>query len=236
MFDILDIPQTILYCGLIIACYQLAVIAQKKTLKVWLNPTLISIVVIISALNIMEIPYQDFYQYSQLLHWLLEPAIVALGFPLYQQIKAIKHELKIIIPLLTLAISAVIIVSILCSIYFIERNDIAVSLALKSITTPVGLALTKQLNGVESITAIAIIIAGLTGAIWGIKWLNLLGLKNAKAQGLAVGCASHVLGTATISHLGYQHAAYSALSLILSAIITAIISPVLIPFLFDITT
>jgi putative effector of murein hydrolase len=99
---------------------------------------------------------------------------------------------------------------------------------LKSVTTPIGIALTEQLNGNNSITAFAIILAGLFGALLGPPWLSFINVTSPKAQGLAIGAASHALGTATISRVSYEHAAYSSLALIFSAVVTAIFSPMII--------
>ena len=107
------------------------------------------------------------------------------------------------------------------------------SLSLKSVTTPIGLALTEQLKGVAAITAVGIIVAGVAGAVLGPKLLNALGISDSKSQGLAIGCASHALGTATITSISYQHGAFASLALILSALLTAIFSPVLTPIIFS---
>lgn len=229
MFETLII--SLITCFAINVTYQLGVMAQNKVDRVWCNPMLIALLIIIPVLHHTNIPFSTFEKHSQYISWLLEPAIVALGYPLYLQIKNIKNDIHFIFFILTFGVITVLTVSLLFSVYLLERNDIAVSLALKSITTPIGLALTERLQGVSSITAIAIIIAGLTGALIGPTWLNLIHVNSPKAQGLAIGAASHVLGTTVISKISYQHGAYGSLALIISAIITAIIAPVIIPYL-----
>lgn len=189
---------------------------------------LLSILLLIALSALFNINFQQYHQSTSILSNLLEPAVVALGFPLYQHLNSMKSQWKLIVCLLTISIATIISVTYICTMLVIDLPSIAVSLSLKSITTPVGIALTEQLNGNIAITAFAIILAGLFGAIFGIKWLTFINVTSPKAQGLAIGAASHVLGTATISQLSYQHAAYSSLALIVSATITAIISPVLI--------
>lgn len=229
----LTVLTFIIFCLSTILIYQSWTICQKKYELIWLNPMLFSIIIIIPILLYLDISFVEYYENTQVFSYLLEPAIVVLGLPLYTQLKTIKHEL---VPILTILISSIVVVifaSILLSKLAVENSEVAVSLALKSITTPIGLALTTQLNGIESITAIAIIIAGLTGGLYGIKWLSFLKINCPKAQGLAIGCGSHALGTVCVSNISYQHTAYSALALILSAIITAILSPFLIPLLIN---
>jgi len=222
---------TAFYCLVTIFIYQFFALIQKKSNKVWLNPMLLSVLALVVILLIFKINYQAYQQSTIALSALLEPAVVALGFPLYQQLHTIKKHWQKILTLLSIAAVLVISISYTITILTIKLPSIAVSLSLKSITTPIGIALTEQLNGNSAITAFAIIIAGLTGAIFGIKWLTLLKVTSPKAQGLAIGTASHALGTATISQLSYQHAAYSSLALIVSATVTAIFSPSLIIYL-----
>lgn len=227
---LINFINAVLICSAVILCYQSAVYLQKKTTWIWLNPMLLSVFVIIPFLNYWQIPYTTFELYSRYLTWLLEPAIVVLGYPLYLQIKNIKKDIKYIILLLSLVISFILPLSFFATMLFIAKSDIAISLALKSITTPIGLALTEDLSGVPSLTAIAIIIAGLTGAVLGPMWLNTIKVTSPKAQGLAIGCASHVLGTTVISKISFQHGAYGSLALIISAVLTALIAPYLLPY------
>ena len=221
------------YCLAVILIFQFGCYLQRQTKQVWLNPFITSLIIIVPILNHYQISFTTFEQNTQWLSWLIEPAIVALGLPLYQHLSTIKKEFKQIVIILIIAITLVLVISTTVSMLIVGQSDISVSLALKSITTPIGLALTEKLNGVNSITAIAIIIAGMTGAIWGIKTLNLFQVTCPKAQGLAIGCGSHALGTSTISSLSYQHSAYSSLSLVLCAILTSFIAPIIIPFILN---
>lgn len=222
---------TTILTAFLIAAYQLAVTVQNRTNSVLLNPMLLAMFMVIPVLFLLNISIEQFKTHTQFLNALLEPAIVALGLPLYQQIQSIKRNISKILLILTASISVIVTLSFLLSRVFIERTDIAISLALKSITTPIGIELTNKLNGIDSLTTVMITIAGLTGAIVGHKWLNFLNIRSPNAQGLAIGCASHALGTSAISRISYQHAAFGSLAIVLSAIITAILAPWLIPLL-----
>jgi len=222
---------SILLILMTLVTYQLLSYLQQKLQIIWLNPMLLSIVVIIPFLLHFNLSFEYYFQSTHLLNDLLEPAVVALGFPLYQHLSSIKHQWKILGLLLALGVILVIVISFILTMVFIALPEIAVSLSLKSITTPIGITLTQQLNGDSSITAFAIILAGLFGAILGPTWLNFINVKSAKAQGLAIGAASHALGTATISKISYEHGAYGSLALIVSAVITALVSPYLISLL-----
>mgnify|MGYP000651315646 FL=1 len=214
-----------------LALYQAFAWLQKRSGQIWLNPMLLSIFVIIPCLLAADMPFEQFYRATEPLSMLLEPAVVALGFPLYQQLGQIARQWKVIFSLLILGALLVITISFCMTMLMLNYPQIAVSLSLKSITTPIGLALTRELAGDASVTAFAIILAGLFGALLGPPWLKALNVRTAKAQGLAIGAASHALGTATISKVSYEHGAYGSLALIISAIVTALISPALIGYL-----
>jgi len=227
----LSLMPSILLMLTTIVLYQFFALIQKKSQLICFNPMLVSIAAIIPLLLYFELPFKQYFHSTMFLNDLLEPAIVALGFPLYQHLSSIKHQWKALGLILGLAVILVIVISFTLTTLFIAIPKIAVSLSLKSITTPIGLALSQQLNGDNAITAFAIILAGLFGAIIGPSWLNFINVKSAKAQGLAIGAASHVLGTATISKISYEHGAYGSLALIICALITSLVSPLLIDIL-----
>jgi predicted murein hydrolase (TIGR00659 family) len=214
-----------------IATYQISASLQQKWQSIWLNPMLITITLLVPTLVLSDINYTTYSELTHLLNLMLEPAIVALGYPLYQQLKQIRFHWREIVATLVIGIITVICVSFIMATIVIKAPTIAIALSLKSVTTPIGITLTDQLSGDSSITTFAILLAGLFGGLLGPSWLNLIGVSSAKAQGLAVGSASHAIGTAIMVRVSAEHGAYSSLSLILSALLTALISPWLIPIL-----
>ena len=229
-----EIPNLLISLALTLltlVIYQSAAFFQQKWQFIWLNPMLVSICFLVPFLSLNEINYHEYTQAINILTIMLEPAIVALGFPLYLQLRQIKFHYKQILCILSLGIIIVISVSLVLAMVLITIPKIAIALSLKSVTTPIGITLTEQLAGDSSITAFSIMIAGLFGALLGPKWLIFIGVKSAKAQGLAIGTASHVIGTAVLAKISNEHAAYSSVALIFSALLTALISPWLIPSL-----
>lgn len=214
--------------------YQISVWLQNKWQTIWLNPLLMTIVCIVPILVYNQIDYQSYRQATNLFHLLLEPATVALGFPLYQQINTIKFHWKHIVLLLALGVVIALTLSFIISILLISQPEIAIALSLKSVTTPVGIVLTEQLSGDSSITPFAIMIAGFSGAILGPSWLKLINVHSKIATGLSIGAASHVIGNIMLARKDPSIAAYSSLALILSAVLTGFIAPLLIPLLLRI--
>ncbi len=218
---------------LTLVIYQAAAFLQQRWQSIWLNPMLVTISIFIPFLLLNNISYHEYTQAINILSSMLEPAIVALGFPLYLQFRQIKFHYQQILSILALGVIIVISISLVLAMILIATPKIAIALSLKSVTTPIGIALTEQLAGDSSITAFSIMIAGLFGGLVGPKWLMFIGVKSAKAQGLAIGAASHVVGTAVLAKVSSEHAAYSSVSLIFSALLTALISPWLIPALLS---
>ena len=214
-----------------IVLFQFIAVFQRKLNAIWLQPMLFSILAIIAILLWQDISFDNYFSNAWLLNALLEPAVVALGFPLYQHLETITQQWKSIILVLSIGALIAIVSSFIITMLIIGDYTIAVALSLKSITTPIAIAIAGQLDGNTAITAFAIILAGFFGALIGPRWLTYINVRSAKAQGLAIGAASHAIGTATVSNISYEHAAYSSLALIVSAVITAITSPFLINFL-----
>jgi predicted murein hydrolase (TIGR00659 family) len=207
---------------------------QQKYHLIWLNPILVSIFLVSPILIIYQIDYTEYFAATQWLNSLIELAVVALGYPLYKQVNQIKQQWKIIFLILSLGAVVAITTSLFLTLAIISLPEIAISLSLKSITTPIGIALTEQLGGNSSITAIAIIIAGLLGATLGHSWLKVIKIQSPLAQGLAIGAASHVIGSAAMTKISNIHTAYSSIALITSALLTSLISPWSIPTLLKI--
>jgi predicted murein hydrolase (TIGR00659 family) len=226
---------TLIYAALSIIAtigfYQATALLQRKFTAIWLQPMLITILATIAILSWQEISFEDYFESSWALNALLEPAVVALGFPLYQHLEAIKRQWKSIVLVLFFGALIAITSSFLITMLLVGDYAIAVALSLKSVTTPIAIAIAEQLDGNVAITAFASILAGFFGAIVGPRWLNFLNVISPKAQGLAIGTASHAIGTSVVSSISYEHSAFSSLALIVSAVITAITSPFIIPFL-----
>lgn len=223
-----SILATLFFTLVTLVIYQACAKLQQKCNAIWLNPMVLAIVVLVPLLLFNQTEFDYYYQHTVLLHGLLEPAVVALGFPLYQQLSTIRYHWRLFAAVLSIGALSAVVVSFIITMLTINLPAISVSLAYKAVTTPIGISLTLAADGNPAVTAFAIILAGLFGALWGRTWLVKIGVTSAKAQGLAIGAASHALGTATISKISYEHGAYGSLALIVSAVITAIIGPALV--------
>ncbi|WP_427983618.1 LrgB family protein [Agarivorans sp.] len=219
------------YLPLTIGLFVAARALQQRLAISWLNPVLITLVILVAALLSLDISFSDYNQYSGWLTQLLEPAVVALGVPLYKQLNDIKRELPQIMVIILLSALIAIISTVVVALAVGASSTIAASLAPKSVTTPIAVLISDQVSGEAALTAIAVLFTGLVGAVIGSPVLKLCGVHSSKAQGIAMGTACHALGTARIAEEGHQQGAYGALALVLSATFSAMLCPILVPLL-----
>ncbi|WP_166372773.1 LrgB family protein [Psychromonas sp. SA13A] len=226
MFIYVAAPLTLLFFFAFKKLYQV-----KPTAL--LNPVLVTIFSLIATLLIFDIPFSEYKQGTSIITALLEPAIVALAVPLYLQLKLIKARLKFILISCLLAV----FVAFFCAFYIMPLlgADLvtAASFAGQSVTTPIAMEISEHLNGIVSLTAAMVIFAGIIGASIGLPFLKLCKIKHPQAVGVAIGCASHAIGTSKALEEGEEVGAFSSIALIVCAILSALIMPVLYHWLIE---
>ncbi len=200
-----------------------------------LNPLLISIAMLVPLLLLIDIPYQRYLQGSLLINNLLQPAVVALAYPLYEQMHQIRAHWKSIIAVCFIGSLSGIISGTAIALWMGATKQIAATVLPKSATTPIAIAVSTDLGGIPALSAICVMMAGLLGAIFGHQILDLLKIKNKLARGLAIGNDSHALGTARCAELDHQEGAFSSLALVLCGLIASLLAPLLFPFLIKLS-
>ncbi|MDU7536208.1 MAG: LrgB family protein [Peptostreptococcaceae bacterium] len=216
---------------LTILFFNIGIYIQKKTNKPIFNPLLIAILGIILFLSITKIPYESYKLGGDRINFFLGPVTIVLAVPLYKQFDLFKKYLLEIL----IGISCGVVVSFI-SIKLIGHFtnadvDIINSLIPKSITTPMGISLTKTLNGVEAITVVSIILTGILGAIISPIVFKIGKINNPVAKGISLGTSAHALGTTKALEMGEVEGAMSGLSIGISGIITVILIPIIINFM-----
>lgn len=226
MYNVLNTP--IFGIVVTIIFFNIGLYIQKKTKSALMNPLLIAIVGIILFLNITKIPYESYKKGADSINFFLGPVTVILALPLYKQFDLFKkHILEILVGITTGVVVSFISIKIIAG--FTDADvSIINSLIPKSITTPMGLSLTNTINGIESITVVAIIFTGILGAIMAEFVFKLGRIKHPVAKGIALGTSAHALGTSKALELGEIEGAMSGLSIGISGIITVILIPIII--------
>ena len=201
---------------------------QRRLGWVLFNPILIAIAIIIVFLLAMDIPYETYHEGAKLIEFWLKPAVVALGVPLYLQLSSIKRQFLPILASQTMGCVAGIVSVVVIAKMLGASNAVIMSLASKSVTTPIAMEVTQALGGIPSLTAAIVVITGLIGAIIGFKTLSVGHVYNPMALGLSMGAASHALGTSAAMDRDQFMGAYASLGLTLNGILTALLTPTVI--------
>jgi len=193
----------------------------------FINPVLIPMLLLMGIIATFGLSLEEFELGAKPIHLLLEPAVVALAIPLYQQIGQIRAQLKPI--LICCLISVLISVLMTFAIAALLPTDpkIVASIATRSITTPLAMSVSSSLGGIASIAAAIVVLVGIMGAVIGFPLLKLFGVTDPQAQGLAIGACSHAVGTSAAAERGTVQGAFSSLALVMCGILTAIVTPLL---------
>lgn len=238
MDDLRDIwvylsASPLLHLTLTLAAFQCGTfIYTKGKLNPLLNPVMIAVIIVVTILLLTDTSYVDYFEGAQFVHFLLGPATVALAIPLYRQFEKVrKSALSIIASIVTGSLMAII--SALGIGFLLDAsNNALISLAPKSVTAPVAMGISEQLGGLPSLTAVMVILTGVLGAMIGPLVLNLIGVKDWRARGLAIGTASHGIGTARALQVNEVAGAFAGLAMGLNALATAILLPIIWQFFF----
>ncbi len=207
-------------------------IYARARLNPLLNPVLIAVVLLVAVLLATGTSYPTYFEGAQFVHFLLGPATVCLAVPLYRQFDTIRRSgpailAAILVGSLTASITAVGIVWL-----FGGSLTTMISIAPKSVTAPIAMGIAEQLGGLPSLTAVLVILTGILGASLGPPLLNLLRIRDWAARGLAIGTASHGIGTARALQVNEVAGAFSGLAMGLNAVATALLLPILWKLLF----
>ena len=199
-----------------------------------LNPLLVSMVVIIPFLLLTDIPYDHYFKGSEVLNDLLQPAVVALAYPLYEQLHQIRARWKSIITICFVGSAVAMITGTSVALMMGASPQIAASILPKSVTTPIAMAVSGSIGGIPAISAVCVIYVGILGAVFGHTLLNLMRITTKASRGLSMGTASHALGTARCAEMDYREGAFSSLALVICGIITSLIAPFLFPIILSV--
>ena len=183
-----------LFFGMIVSlvAYKIGFEIQKKWKKVYLNPLLIAIVIVIAFLLITGISYETYQYGAKYLSYFLTPVTVCLAVPLYKQLEILKNNLAAI--LISILIGCLSHAGILIAVTILCKMDqqLLLSVMSKSVTTAIALGVTGEIGGIQGITVIGVMIAGISGAVVGPSILKLFHITEPIAQGLALGRAPHL--------------------------------------------
>ena len=223
MKEILSNP--LFWIFLTLVAFEIGNMIFKATKVPIFNPLLIAIIIIIGILVIFNIDYDVYNSGGKFINSFLGPATVVLAVPLYKNLDLLK---KNIYPIF-LGLFIGVIVSVSCVIILSAslglNKELIATLVPKSVTTPIGVEVSKSLGGIGAITIVSIVFTGIVGAIIAPIVMKVLKIKNPVAIGIAIGAAAHAVGTTKAFEIGETEGAMSSLSIGIAGIITVLIAP-----------
>jgi len=203
-----------------LASYEIGIWLKKRTGLSIFNPLLVAIILVIVFLKLFGVDYESYNSSAKYLSYLLTPATVSLAIPLYLKMDLLKkYPAAILTAILSGVLSSLCIILLFSALFHLGRAEY-VTLLPKSITTAIGMGISEELGGYVPITTAVIIITGVLGNMFGEMICKIANIRNPIAKGLAIGTASHAIGTAKAMEMGEVEGAMSSLAIVVSGICT----------------
>lgn len=195
------------------------------------NPVLVSIVLLVMVLTITGTSYQRYFDGAQFVHFLLGPTTVALALPLWHYADRLRRMwLPLSAALLIGSLTSIVSVVIIGRLLGVSATTLR-SLIPKSVTTPIAMGISEQIGGLPSLTAVLVIVTGIIGAVIARDLFERLRIAGQAAQGLAIGVASHGIGTARALQMHIETGAFAGLAMGLNGALTTLLAPLLVQWL-----
>lgn len=210
---------------LTLGAYQAALYIHQRSGSLLLQPVIVTLLLVIAALWLLQIDYDQYRQAANPIALLLGPATVALAVPLYLQRHRIGQLLWPIMLTLLFGGALIIFLTLLLAWLFGAEWVTLMSLAPKSVTMPIAMLLSEQIGGNPALTAALVMLTGVVGTVMAPSLLRLAGVDSPVARGFTLGMNAHAIGTAYAVQEGGECAAFAALAMSLMGVFTALVLP-----------
>jgi predicted murein hydrolase (TIGR00659 family) len=195
------------------------------------NPVLISVALVATLLKLSGADYQTYFNGAQFVHFLLGPATVALGVPLYRNFERVRQNLLPMAAALIVGAVVAIVSAVGIAAALGAPKTVLISLAPKSVTAGVAMAVSESLGGLPPLTAALVIMTGILGAILVTPLMNAFRIRDYAARGFAAGLASHGIGTARAFTVDPVAGVFAGIAMGLNAVATPVLAPLILPWL-----
>lgn len=192
------------------------------------NSVAVAMVVLIALLWATDTDYQRYFEGAQFVHFMLGPAVVALAVPLYEHRREVRRTILPIVLALLAGATTAVVSAVGIAVALGASVETVTSLAPKSVTSPIAMGIAESIGGLPSLTAGLVIITGILGATIGTPLFNVMGMKDWRARGFAMGVTAHGIGTARAFQVNDVAGTFAAIALGLNGVVTAILVPLLI--------
>ena len=228
-----ELIENSVFIGVMIslASYGLGMWLRKKTGLSFMNPLLISIILVIAFLLLTGVSYQTYAEGANAISFLLTPATICLAVPLYKQFNLLKKNWKAVVAGVVSGVVSSLVCILLLALLFKFDHQTYVTFLPKSITTAIGMGVTEELGGCVSLAVIVIVITGVIGNVIAEWVLKLFKIEEPIAKGIAIGSSSHAVGTAKAMEIGQIEGAMSSLSIVVCGLLTVVGASIFAHFL-----
>ena len=211
-----------------IVVYLLALVINRRLPSPFTHPVLLSVAFIILCLKLLGITYADYDTGGSLFTFFLGPVVVALSVPLYRQHSILMAQFLPTLGSVAIGGSVSIVSSVLIARALHGSESTLLSIAPKSVTLPIAIGISAKTGGIPSLTAAVVIATGVLGGAFGLGWLSLLRVRSPYARGLAMGTASHGIGTARCFEDSELVGVASSLAMALNGLFTVAFLPLIL--------
>ena len=211
--------------GITLGAYQLVLAGIEKTRGIFLQPVLVSMLLVIGVLISCGLSYAEYRKSTEIMGILLGPATVALAVPLYLNLRRIR---QLFWPIFTTLVIGGVLATGLCVLlgwWFGAEHMMLMTMAPKSVTSPIAMLVAEQIGGVAALAAVFVLITGVIGAMIGPAYLSRLGVHSPEARGMALGMTAHAVGTSVALQESEECGAFAALAMSLMGVATAVFLP-----------
>ena len=206
-------------------------LARRANRNPLVNPVLIAVALVAALLEATGTSYATYFAGAQFVHFLLGPATVALAVPLARNLALVRRNLAPMAAALIAGSITAMVSAVLIARAFGAPHDVLISIAPKSATAAVAMAVSEAQGGLPALTATLVIATGVLGAIMVTPLMNAFGIKDYAARGFAVGVASHGIGTARAFAVDPVAGLFAGAAMGLNAVVTPILAPLLLPWI-----
>ncbi|MCD7038551.1 LrgB family protein [Pseudomonas sp. MAFF 311095] len=211
--------------GITLGAYQVVLAGFEKTRWIFLQPVLVSMLLVIGVLLTCGLSYAEYRKSTEIMGILLGPATVALAVPLYLNLRRIR---QLFWPIFTTLVVGGVLATGLCVVlgmWFGAEHMMLMTMAPKSVTSPIAMLVAEQIGGVAALAAVFVLITGVVGAMIGPAYLSRLGVHSPEARGMALGMTAHAVGTSVALQESEECGAFAALAMSLMGVATAVFLP-----------
>ncbi len=205
-----------------LVAYEAGALLKRRFRLAVFNPLLIATAAVMLVLTLLNVEYSHYNESAKYISYLLTPATVCLAVPLYQQLELLKKNLKAVAGGITAGVLSSLVSIFLLAKLFSLNHEQYVTLLPKSITTAIGMGISEELGGVQTITVAVIIITGIFGNVTAEFICKIFRIHNPVARGLAIGTSAHAIGTAKAMEIGEIEGAMSSLAIAVAGLLTVL--------------